>query len=112
LEHRPDKETAMSTNDPPSEGEFTKLVDEQLELAAARIPALEPAVVHPSPVDHEERRAAHPTFEDVLLGNAQPSPEMLEELAALQAAPELSEEELARQALGSGGADNDPATPE
>jgi hypothetical protein len=69
-------------------------------------------VAHPSPVDHEERQTPHATFEDVLLGNAEPSPEMLEELAALQAAPELSEDELARQALADGGADNDLATPE
>ena len=102
----------MIPDDTPPEGEFAKLVDEQLELAAARIPALVPTVVHPSPVDHDERQAAHATFEDVLLGNAEPSPEMLEELAALQAAPELSEEELACQALASGGADNDASTPE
>ena len=102
----------MTTNATPPEGEFTKLIDEQLELAAAKIPALVPTVVHPSPVDHEERTAAHASFEDVLLGNAQPTPEMLEELAALQDAPELSEEELARQALASGGADNEPLTPE
>jgi len=102
----------MTTNATPPEGEFTKLIDEQLELAAAKIPALVPTVVHPSPVDHEERKTAHPNFEDVLLGNAQPSPEMLEELAALEAAPELSEEELARQALAGGGADSDASTPE
>jgi hypothetical protein len=102
----------MTTPDTPQDGEFSKLIDEQLELAAARIPALEPALAHPSPIDHDERQTEHPTFEDVLLGNAQPSPEMLDELAALQAAPELSEEELARQALAAGGADSEPATPE
>lgn len=102
----------MTPDTTPPEGELIKLIDEQLELAAARIPALEPAVVHPSPVDHEERQAAHATFEDVVLGNAVPTPEMLEELAALEAAPELTEEELARQALADGGADDDPATPE
>jgi hypothetical protein len=37
---------------------------------------------------------------------------MLVELAALQSAPPLSDEELARQALADGGADRDPATPE
>jgi hypothetical protein len=94
------------------DGELGKLIDEQLELAAARLPALSPTVAHPSPVDHEERPAPHPNFEDVLLGNAQASPEMLEELAALEAAPALSDEELARQALADGGADDDAATPE
>lgn len=89
----------MTPNDTPPVGELAKLVDEQLELAAAKIPALEPAAVHPSPVDHEERSTAHASFEDVLLGNAQATPEMLEELSALQSAPELGEEELARQAL-------------
>lgn len=102
----------MTPENTPHEGSFTKLVDEQLELAAARLPALDPKAVHPSPVDHDERRAVHATFEDVLLGNAQPTPEMLEELAALEAAPELSDDELARQALADGGADDDPATPE
>ena len=103
----------MSTADTQTQdGELAKLIDEQLELAASRLPALAPEVVHPSPVDHEEVKASHPNFEDVLLGKARPSPEMLEELAALDAAPALSDEELARQALADGGADDDPATPE
>jgi hypothetical protein len=93
-------EIAMTSNTTPPEGELNKLVDEQIELAVAKIPALAPTAVHPSPVDHEEIKAAHPSLEDVLLGHAEASPEMLEELAALDAAPELSEEELARQALG------------
>lgn len=102
----------MTRNDTPHAGDFSKLVDEQLELAAAKLPALAPTAVHPSPVDHEERKAPHATFEDVLLGNVEASPEMLEELAALEAAPELSEDELTRQALADGAADNDSMTPE
>lgn len=102
----------MTPDDNPADGNFARLVDEQLELAAAKLPALEPAVVHPSPEDHDEVPVPHPTLEDVLLGKAEPTPQMLEELAALEAAPELSEEELARQALADGGADADTATPE
>ena len=95
-----------------NDNSLTRLVDEQLDLAASKLPALEPLVVHPSPVDHEERRAAHTTLENVLLGHAQATPEMLQELAALESIPLLSEEGLARQALADGGADNDPSTPE
>ena len=102
----------MKPDTPADTGTLGQLLDEQLELAASRIPALSPQAVHPSPVDHEERVAAHATFEDVMLGKAEPSAEMLEELAALQAAPALSDEDLARQALAHGGADNDPTTPE
>ena len=100
----------MTRQDAPPEGEINKLVDEQLELAAAKLPVLTP--VHPSPLDHEELMATHVNVEDVLLGNAEATPQMLEEMAALQGAPALSEEELARQALAHGGADNDPTTPE
>jgi len=88
----------MNETTPPPEGSTNKLVDEQLELAASKLPVLVPQAVHPSPVDHDERSAPHATLEDVLLGNAQASTEMLEELA--------------RQALADGGADGDPSTPE
>ncbi len=100
----------MTHQDTPPEGSFNKLIDEQLELAAVKLPVLTP--VHPSPVDHEELKATHANIEDLLLGHVEATPEMLEEMAALQDAPQLSEEELARQALAHGGADNDPATPE
>lgn len=93
----------MTHTDTPREGaQLSSLIDQQLELAASRLPALRPGDVHPSPEDHEEIKAAHPTFEDVLLGNAEPPPEMLEEMAALEAAPPLPDEELDQQALGDG----------
>ncbi len=101
------------TNDgTPPEGDFSSLIDQQLELAVARLPALDRASVHPSAGDHDEVAAPHARLEDVLLGNAEASPELLEELAALQGAPALSDDELARQALEHGGGDDDPATPE
>jgi hypothetical protein len=95
-------------------GGLARLVDEQLELAATRLPALAPEVVHPSPLDHEERPSPHPDGEAVLLGQAAATPEMAEELAALEAAAAapLSDEELERQALADGGGDGDAATPE
>jgi hypothetical protein len=95
----------MTRTDPTIPDGLAKLIDEQLELAASRLPALAPAAAHPSPVDHDERRAADPTFEDVLLGHAQTSASMLEELAGLEGAPPLSDEELARQALAEDSAD-------
>lgn len=89
---------------PHPDNALARLLDEQLELAASKLPALQATAVHPSPVDHEEIRAAHATLEDVLLGHAQATPAMLDELAALESSPPLSDEELARQAL----ADNNP----
>jgi len=102
----------MNPHPTPPAGPLNQLLDEQLELAAARLPPLAPGVAHPSPADHQEVKTAHATLEDVLLGHAAASPEMLDELAALEAAPELTEDDLARQALADGGADGDPATPE
>ena len=86
----------------PAEGELAKIFHEQLELAAARLPVLDSSLVHPSPVDHEERLAPHANVEDLMLGNVEATPEMLEELAAMRTAPALSDEELARQALAAG----------
>lgn len=102
----------MTPPDTPLEGALTQMVDEQLQLAAAKLPALAPTLVHPSPLDHEEIKTAHARLDDVLLGNTPAPPEMLDEMAELQTAPALSDEELARQALADGGNDNDSSTPE
>ena len=100
----------MTHTDPTHEGPLSTLIDQQLELAAAKLPAVRPGAVHPAPEDHEEIKSAHPPFEDVLLGNAEPPPEMLEELAALEAAPPLPDDELAQQALSERTPD-EPAPP-
>ena len=97
----------MSPDTPKLQSAFSQMVDEQLELAAAKIPALEATAVHPSPLDHGEQPGPHANFEDLLLGNAEASPELLEELAALDAAPAFSDEELARQALADSDGDSD-----
>lgn len=94
----------------PPEGEMARLVDEQLELAVAKMPVMPSVERHPSPIDHDELATAHASLEDLLLGNAQASPEVLDELEVLQSAPALSDEELARQALALGG-DGEVAPP-
>ena len=101
----------MHTEQTPDEGELSKLIDEQLELAAAKLPALAASALHPSPADHDERTAAHLLLDDVLLGNAQPSAEMLEDLRLPATLPALSDDELARQALAGAASTNDPLTP-
>ena len=98
------------STDKPQEGELRTLIDEQIELAAARMPPLENGILLPDVAD--EAVPGGPSVEDVMLGNAEPTEAILEELAALKDAPAMSEEELARQALESGGADGDPSTPE
>jgi hypothetical protein len=105
----------MRPQDSPTEADeddgLGRIVDEQIELAAAKLPPLAPGLVHPSPADHAER-AGNATLDEVLLGNVPVPAELLDDLAASQAAAPLTEEELARQALSDGGADGDPATPE
>ena len=49
---------------------------------------------------------------DKLLGHQQPTQASLDELAALEQAPPLASEELARQALDAGGIDGDSSTPD
>lgn len=102
--------TASADPPVPPEGEIARLVDEQLELAVAKLPVMPSVERHPSPIDHDELATAHASLEDVLLGNVQASPEVLDELEALQSAPALSDEELARQALALGG-DGELPTP-
>ncbi len=52
------------------------------------------------------------TIEGILLHGEDPTDEFLEDFAALEAAPDLSDDELAAQAAAAPGADGDPTTPE
>jgi hypothetical protein len=102
----------MSNSDTPKDGDFTHWVEEKSEALkfelGEKFPVPPTALVSPSV--HLETGAQK--LEEVLLEHEAPSAEFLEELAALKAASPLSEEELARQALADGGADNDTKTPE
>ncbi|MFN7152266.1 MAG: hypothetical protein ACK4OE_01145 [Acidovorax sp.] len=52
------------------------------------------------------------SIEDILVRGEDPTDEFLEEWNEIHNAPELSDEELARQALSAPGDDGDPNTPE
>lgn len=102
----------MSNADTPKEGDFAHWVDEKSQALkfelGEKFPI--PPTALGSPSVHIE--TGRQKLEEVLLEHEAPSEEFLEELAALEKAPPLSEEELARQALADGGADADSSTPE
>lgn len=106
------KEMIMSNSDLPKEGDFAHWVDEKSQALkfelGEKFPI--PPTALASPSVHVE--TGRQKLEEVLLEHEAPSEEFLEELAALEKAPPLSEEELARQALADGGADEDSSTPE
>jgi hypothetical protein len=94
------------------EGEFTHWLDEKAEGLKFRLGeefAVPPTALA-SPSVHLE--TSEQDIKEVLLEHESPGPQFLEELAALQNAPPLLDEELSRQALEDGGADLDRNTPE
>ena len=94
----------------PEEGEFVRWIEEKSETMKAglrdKFPPATSGVGAIGPETFTQR------IEEVLLGHEPPADALLEELAALDGAPPLSDEELARQALADGGSDNNPDTPE
>jgi len=94
------------------DGEFAHWVDEQAEALkfelGEKFPI--PPTALQSPSVHIETSGQK--LEEVLLEHEEATPELLAELAALANAPPISDEELARQALADGGADNDASTAE
>ncbi|MES2979011.1 MAG: hypothetical protein V4731_11355 [Pseudomonadota bacterium] len=104
--------STSSNSETPEQGELSHWIDEKSEALKFRLGEefpVPPTVLH-SPSVHVE--TSRQTLEEVLLEHESPSPELLDELAALENAPPLSDEELARQALDAPGSDGDPSTPE
>ena len=102
----------MNESNTPKDGDFAHWVDEKSEALKFELGKkfpVPPTVLH-SPSNHVE--TSQQKLEEVLLEHEEPTQEFLDELAALEQAPPLSDEELARQALEAGGADGDSATPE
>ena len=102
----------MTSDNTPKDGDFAHWVEEKTEALKFQLGdkfPVPPTELH-SPSVHVE--TGQQKIEEVLLGHESPTPEFLEELAALAEAPPLSDEELGRQALADGGGDGDSSTPE
>lgn len=102
----------MSNSNTPKDGDFASWALEKSEALKFQLGEkfpVPPTELH-SPSVHVE--TGQQKLEEVLLEHEQPTEAFLEELAALEDAPPLSDEELARQALEAGGADGDNTTPE
>ena len=102
----------MTTSNTSQSGDFAHWIEEKSEALKFELGEkfpVPPTELH-SPSVHVE--TGRQKLEEVLLGHEEPTPEFLEELAALEDAPPLSEEELARQAMEAGGGDGDASTPE
>ena len=102
----------MTSSDTPKGGDFAHWVDEKSEALkfelGEKFPV--PPTVLVSNSVHAE--TGQQKLEEVLLEHEQPTQAFLEEVAALEEAAPLSDEELDRQALAAGGADGDSSTPE
>ena len=102
----------MSDSNTPKDGDFAHWVEEKSEVLKFELGEkfpVPPTALH-SPSVHVE--TGQQKLEEVLLGHEEPTQAFLDELAALEQAPPLSDEELARQALEAGGGDGDSTTPE
>lgn len=96
----------------PKVGNFAAWVDEKTEALKFELGEkfpVPPIELH-SPSVHVE--TTQQKLEEVLLEHEAPTEAFLEELHALEEAPQLSDDELSRQALEAGGADGDSNTPE
>jgi hypothetical protein len=102
----------MSNSDTPKDGDFANWVDNKAE--ALKFELGEKFPVPPTELHSPSMRGetGRQKLEEVLLEHEAPTAELLAELKALEEAPPLSDEELARQALEAGGADGDAGTPE
>ena len=101
-----------NTSNTPAGGDFAGWIDEQTEALKHELGEkfpVPPTALH-SPSVHVE--TGQQKLEEVLMEHEQPTQAFLDELAALEQAPPLSDDELARQALEAGGDDGDSSTPE
>lgn len=99
----------MTAEHTPKDNDFVRWMDEKSEIIKDDL-AEKLSVT--TAVEARQLAPQGRDLEEVLLGHEEPTEELLREIADLEAAPALSEEELARQAMADGGADDDIHTPE
>lgn len=99
----------MTPGNTPKNNDFVRWVDEKSEIIKDD---LAEKLSTTSPLEAHQLAPQKQSLEEVLLGHEEPTEELLREIADLEAAAPLSDEELAYQAMADGGADQDVATPE
>ena len=100
----------MASSQPPPSNDFVRWVEEKSDAVMADLSERFPPATSGPQAVHAETSSQR--IEEVLMGHEQPKDALLDELAALENAPPLSDDELEKQALDDGGGDADPATPE
>ena len=103
----------MPSDNAPDEGDFAAYLERREATAE---PASVPPRSHEGPKVEKEHdpssQQRDQSIEDVVVHGEEPTEAFLEEFSALESAPVLSDEELAKQALEHPGDDDDPSTPE
>jgi len=100
----------MTSSQTPASNDFVRWVEEKSDAVMADLGDRFPPATSGVQALHAETLTQR--IEEVLMGHEPPADALLEELAALEDAPPMSDEELVRQALEDGGSDADPSTPE
>lgn len=98
----------MTSPDTPKDGDFASYLEGKMGRAAEAPGAATRVDANAS----APAAASRQTIEQILVEGQEPTEEFLEEWIAGQDEPELSDEELERQALEAPGDDGDPSTPE
>jgi hypothetical protein len=99
----------MIIPDTPKDGDFASYLEARRKTPATVSPGTgaDHSAAFGAPIEQPRQ-----TIQQVLVDGEEPTEEFLEELNALENAPELSDEELAQQALNAPGEDGDTRTPE
>jgi hypothetical protein len=98
----------MTRSDTPKDGDFASYLEGKTRRPTRPSDVVTTVGENPSDPAEPPRQ----TIQQVLVDGEEPTDEFLEEWNALENAPDLSDEELARQALEAGGDDGDLNTPE